>query len=63
MKPAAIASVLVLLLGATPAEPQGRTAYLNPESPQVHPIEVARVGGHDVLLVELAIPIRVSGLS
>lgn len=30
---------------------QGRTDYLNVESPQVHPIEVATVGGHPFLLL------------
>ncbi|ANM31077.1 hypothetical protein ABI59_18100 [Acidobacteria bacterium Mor1] len=29
---------------------QGRGDYYNVESPQVHPIEVARIGGHDYIL-------------
>ncbi|MCB1057865.1 MAG: hypothetical protein KDD11_20380, partial [Acidobacteria bacterium] len=45
--------VFVVLMGlqAAGAWAQGRTDFLNVESPQVHPIEVARVGGHDYLLV------------
>ncbi len=46
-----ILPILTFLLCTTPALPQGRTDYLNPESPQVHPIEVARVDGYDYLLV------------
>ncbi|MEE8524894.1 MAG: hypothetical protein V3T72_13250, partial [Thermoanaerobaculia bacterium] len=47
------ASILILLtsLAAPQLFAQGRTDYFNVESPQVHPIEVARVGGHDYLLV------------
>ena len=30
---------------------QGRTSYMNVESPPVHPIEVFRLGGHDYLAV------------
>jgi len=44
----AVGAVLVL---ATTAFGQGRTDYFNVESPQVNPIDVARVGGHDYLLV------------
>jgi len=43
----------LLLVGAATAAAlaQGRTDYLNPESPQGHPIEVFRLGGHDYLAV------------
>jgi hypothetical protein len=50
MKRASI-PILAALLAAPPLLAQGRTDYFNVESPQVHPIEVARVGGHDYLLV------------
>ena len=46
--------LLGLLLPAAvppPAIAQGRTDYFNVESPQVHPIEVARIANHDYLLV------------
>lgn len=42
---------LVAFLGALPAFGQGRGPYMNVESPQLHPIEVASIGGHDYLLV------------
>lgn len=42
---------LLWLGGPPPAESQGRGEYFNVESPQVHPIEVARIDGHDYLLV------------
>lgn len=48
--------VVLLLLtlaftSSAPLEAQGRGPYMNVESPQVHPIEVATIGGHDYLLV------------
>lgn len=42
---------VLIALCAPPLAAQGRTDYLNVESPQAHPIEVARVDGHDYLLV------------
>ncbi len=42
---------VAVLLAAPPLFAQGRTDYFNVESPQVHPIEVARISGHDYLLV------------
>lgn len=39
-----------LLLATSPLAAQGRSDYFNVESPQVHPIEVARVNGHDYVL-------------
>ncbi|MCH9648248.1 MAG: hypothetical protein K0U98_08415 [Deltaproteobacteria bacterium] len=48
----AIVVFLSVLLGpAWVTEGQGRTDYFNVESPQVHPIETARIGGHDYLFV------------
>jgi hypothetical protein len=45
-------SVLLLLLVVAPsATGQGLTDYFNVESPQVHPIEVFTVGGHDYIAV------------
>lgn len=48
-------SILVLALLALgfagPVLAQGQGEYFNVESPQVHPIEVARINGHDYLLV------------
>ncbi|MCB1036806.1 MAG: hypothetical protein KDD47_23475, partial [Acidobacteria bacterium] len=44
-----VCSLLALL--ALPALGQGRTDYMNVESPHVHPIEVARISGYDYLLV------------
>ncbi|MSR62733.1 MAG: hypothetical protein EXS08_09860 [Planctomycetes bacterium] len=46
-----LAALLSPLGLAALAAAQGRTDYLNVESPQVKPITVARVGGHDWLLV------------
>jgi len=43
-------TVSLLALGATAGHGQGRGPYMNVESPQVHPIEVASIGGHDYLL-------------
>jgi DNA-binding beta-propeller fold protein YncE len=43
--------VLFSVCAAAPTAAQGRTDYFNVESPQVKPITVARVGGHDWLLV------------
>lgn len=43
-----VATVLVLAM-ALPAAAQGRTDYLNVESPQVHPIEVFSVAGRDFI--------------
>lgn len=43
-------TTLVLILGVAPGYGQGRGGYMNLESPQVHPIEVARINGHDYLL-------------
>lgn len=49
---ARVIAVLLSCLGsATLAVAQGRTDYFNVESPQVKPITVARIGGHDWLLV------------
>ena len=43
--------VMVLWLAAGPMlMAQGRTDYMNVESPQVHPIEVVRVAGHDFIV-------------
>ncbi|MEQ8763861.1 MAG: hypothetical protein RL885_08040, partial [Planctomycetota bacterium] len=39
------------LFTSQPAAAQGRTDYLNVETPQVRPITVARLQGHDYLLV------------
>ncbi len=44
-------SAVLLILSAAPAWGQGRTDYFNVESPQVHPIEIAHVGGQTYLLV------------
>lgn len=41
---------LVAIAAAGAALGQGRDAYFNVESPQVHPIEVATIDGHDVVL-------------
>ncbi len=50
--PCFLISAFFLLAGVSrPAVGQGRTDYFNVESPQVHPIEIARIGGHDYLLV------------
>lgn len=46
----AFAALLPALLPATAAA-QGRTDYFNVESPQVKPITVARLDGHDYLLI------------
>ncbi len=35
----------------SPARAQGRTDYMNVESPHVHPLEVVRIGGYDYILV------------
>ncbi|MFQ5748374.1 MAG: hypothetical protein ACE5H3_02825 [Planctomycetota bacterium] len=43
-------TLFALLLPLSPLLAQGRTDYMNVESPQVKPITVARVGGHDYLL-------------
>ena len=43
--------IAVSLASALPAAGQGRTPYMNVESPQVHSIELAEVGGHTWLLV------------
>ncbi|MCH9651963.1 MAG: hypothetical protein K0U98_27285 [Deltaproteobacteria bacterium] len=43
-------AVLWVALG-TPLGAQGRTDYMNVESPHLHPIEVARISGYDYLLV------------
>lgn len=40
----------IVLLSAA-AVPQGRSDYFNVETPQCHPIEVARIDGYDLLLV------------
>jgi len=42
--------VFLACLGAGSLQAQGRGDYFNVESPQVHPVEVARVNGHDYLL-------------
>ena len=48
----AVAPLFLLgLATAGPSSAQGRTDYFNVESPQVKPICVARVGGHDWLLL------------
>lgn len=47
----AVVGLLLAASVAPPAGAQGRGEYFNVESPQVHPIEVARFGGHDYLLV------------
>jgi len=47
----ALAALLSPVGLAALAAAQGRTDYFNVESPQVKPITVARVGGHDWLLV------------
>ncbi|MDY7096351.1 MAG: hypothetical protein SX243_25530 [Acidobacteriota bacterium] len=47
----ALTVTLAWLGSPSPASAQGRTDFLNVESPQVHSIEVARVDGHDYLLV------------
>ncbi|MEM7349165.1 MAG: hypothetical protein AAF657_00060 [Acidobacteriota bacterium] len=39
------------LLCSVPAMGQGRTTYMNVESPQVHPLELAQVDGHTYLAV------------
>lgn len=44
------AALFAALLPASAAA-QGRTDYFNVESPQVKPITVARIGGHDYLLI------------
>lgn len=44
------AVLLGLLTPGNSVDGQGRTDYFNVESPQVHPIEVARVHGHDYIL-------------
>ena len=46
-----VALVVFGAIAAGPAMAQGRSDYFNVESPQVHPIEVARMGGHDYLLI------------
>jgi len=43
-------TLLIVLVVASPVFGQGRSDYYNVESPQVHPIEVARVNGHDYVL-------------
>jgi hypothetical protein len=43
-------AALALLAGRAPLAAQGRTDYLNPESPQGHPLEVVRLAGHDYLV-------------
>jgi|GEM_PF-1265601 len=48
--PQQLLKVSILLLLASPLAGQGRSDYFNIESPQVHPIEVARVNGHDYIL-------------
>ncbi|MCB1037174.1 MAG: hypothetical protein KDD47_25320, partial [Acidobacteria bacterium] len=50
--PFVISLLCLLLVGVSPpVESQGRTDYFNVESPQVHPIEVARIANHDYVLV------------
>lgn len=46
----AVGGLLACLIPGTALQAQGRGDYYNVESPQVHPIEVARVNGHDYLL-------------
>ena len=41
---------LLALIFASPLLAQGQGEYFNVESPQVHPIEVARINGHDYVL-------------
>ena len=48
---AALLLIAALLASALPAAGQGRTPYMNVESPQVHSVELAEVGGHTFLLV------------
>jgi len=43
--------LFALVLLAAPLAAQGLEGYFNVESPQVHPIEVARVDGRDYLLI------------
>lgn len=48
---ALVAFLAMAWVGAGPAGAQGKTDYFNVESPQVHPIEVFSVGGHDFVAV------------
>jgi hypothetical protein len=43
-------AMVLWLAAASLLMAQGRTDYMNVESPQVHPIEVVRVAGHDFIV-------------